>query len=90
MGRDSATSLAPGFRFHPTDEEIVRYYLRRKVSGKPLCFDTISVVDIYKSEPWDLPGKIPSISHFNVYVLAGILMIELFFVGNFMFQRSRS
>ncbi|XP_023532223.1 NAC domain-containing protein 78-like isoform X2 [Cucurbita pepo subsp. pepo] len=57
MGRDSATSLAPGFRFHPTDEEIVRYYLRRKVSGKPLCFDTISVVDIYKSEPWDLPEK---------------------------------
>ena len=22
MGRDSATSLAPGFRFHPTDEEL--------------------------------------------------------------------
>ncbi|KAF3434099.1 hypothetical protein FNV43_RR25202 [Rhamnella rubrinervis] len=57
MGRDSATSLAPGFRFHPTDEELVRYYLKRKVSGRPFRFDPISVVDIYKSEPWDLPLK---------------------------------
>ncbi|KAG6573857.1 NAC domain-containing protein 78, partial [Cucurbita argyrosperma subsp. argyrosperma] len=57
MGRDSATSLAPGFRFHPTDEELVSYYLKRKVSGKPFRFDAISDVDIYKSEPWDLPGK---------------------------------
>ncbi|KAH7537063.1 hypothetical protein FEM48_Zijuj03G0052400 [Ziziphus jujuba var. spinosa] len=57
MGRDSATSLAPGFRFHPTDEELVRYYLKRKVSGRPLRFDHISVVDVYKSEPWDLPGQ---------------------------------
>ncbi|XP_011649428.1 NAC domain-containing protein 78 isoform X1 [Cucumis sativus] len=57
MGSDSSTSLAPGFRFHPTDEEIVRYYLRRKVSGKSLRFDPISVTEIYKSEPWDLPGK---------------------------------
>ncbi|KAF5453396.1 hypothetical protein F2P56_028300 [Juglans regia] len=57
MGRDTETSLAPGFRFHPTDEELVRYYLKRKVSSKPFRFDPISVVDIYKSEPWDLPSK---------------------------------
>lgn len=63
MGRDSATSLAPGFRFHPTDEELVSYYLKRKVSGKPFRFDPISVIDIYKSEPWDLPGQpLPSSS----------------------------
>ncbi|XP_022134024.1 NAC domain-containing protein 78-like isoform X2 [Momordica charantia] len=57
MGRGSAASLAPGFRFHPTDEELVRYYLRRKVSGKSVRFEPISVTDIYKSEPWDLPEK---------------------------------
>ncbi|XP_018512364.1 NAC domain-containing protein 78 isoform X2 [Brassica rapa] len=56
MGRGSATSLAPGFRFHPTDEELVRYYLKRKVCNKPFNFDAISVADVYKSEPWDLPG----------------------------------
>nr|QDX01702.1 NAC domain-containing protein NAC8 [Medicago sativa subsp. falcata] len=51
------TSLAPGFRFHPTDEELVIYYLKRKVSGKPFRFDAIAEVDIYKSEPWDLFDK---------------------------------
>lgn len=51
------TSLAPGFRFHPTDEELVIYYLKRKVSGKPFRFDAISEVDIYRSEPADLADK---------------------------------
>ncbi|XP_018471279.1 NAC domain-containing protein 78 [Raphanus sativus] len=57
MGRGSVTSLAPGFRFHPTDEELVRYYLKRKVCNRPFNFDAISVTDVYKSEPWDLPDK---------------------------------
>lgn len=68
MGRDSVKSLAPGFRFHPTDEELVRYYLKRKVSGKPFRLDPISVVDIYKSEPWDLPSKTSHFLHFNTCV----------------------
>ncbi|EOA30249.1 hypothetical protein CARUB_v10013370mg [Capsella rubella] len=57
MGGGSATSLAPGFRFHPTDEELVRYYLKRKICNKPFKFDAISVAHVYKSEPWDLPDK---------------------------------
>ncbi|GMP68554.1 hypothetical protein CsSME_00028137 [Camellia sinensis var. sinensis] len=61
MGSDPASStasLAPGFRFHPTDEELVRYYLKRKVCRKPFRFEAISDIDVYKSEPWDLPGLI--------------------------------
>ncbi|KAF3543855.1 hypothetical protein DY000_02003884 [Brassica cretica] len=50
----TATALAPGFRFHPTDDELVSYYLKRKVLGKPVRFDAIGDVDIYKHEPWDL------------------------------------
>uniref|UniRef100_A0A1J3HH94 NAC domain-containing protein 78 n=1 Tax=Noccaea caerulescens TaxID=107243 RepID=A0A1J3HH94_NOCCA len=50
----AATALAPGFRFHPTDEELVSYYLKRKVQNKPVRFDAIGDVDIYKHEPWDL------------------------------------
>ncbi|XP_065870941.1 NAC domain containing protein 50-like isoform X2 [Euphorbia lathyris] len=51
------TALAPGFRFHPTDEELVSYYLKRKVSHKPVRFSAIAEVDIYKNEPWDLADK---------------------------------
>lgn len=47
----------PGFRFHPTDEELVSYYLARKVHGCSLKKNIISEVDPYKCEPWELPGK---------------------------------
>ena len=47
----------PGFRFHPTDEELVGFYLRRKVDKKPLRIELIKQVDIYKFDPWDLPSK---------------------------------
>lgn len=63
----SSNLLAPGFRFHPTDEELVRYYLRRKICGKPLRFNAISEIDIYKAEPWDLPCMHLSNSSFAVY-----------------------
>ncbi|KAL5744816.1 hypothetical protein ACOSQ2_027932 [Xanthoceras sorbifolium] len=45
----------PGFRFHPTDEELVGFYLRRKVDKKPLSIELIRQIDIYKFDPWDLP-----------------------------------
>ncbi|CAM8920280.1 unnamed protein product [Rhodiola kirilowii] len=56
-GRDPATFIAPGFRFHPTDEELVKFYLKRKVCGKAFGFDAIGDADVYKCEPWDLPDK---------------------------------
>jgi len=50
--------VLPGFRFHPTDEELVGFYLRRKVEKKPLRIELIKQIDIYKYDPWDLPSKI--------------------------------
>ncbi|KAL6980289.1 hypothetical protein U1Q18_021931 [Sarracenia purpurea var. burkii] len=50
------TSLAPGFRFHPTDEELVQYYLKRKACAKPFRFEAVTEIDVYKSEPWELSG----------------------------------
>ncbi|KQJ89123.1 NAC domain-containing protein 71 [Brachypodium distachyon] len=50
-------SLPPGFRFHPTDEELVNYYLCRKCGGLPLAAPVIAEVDLYKFEPWRLPEK---------------------------------
>ncbi|MED6106864.1 hypothetical protein PIB30_008562 [Stylosanthes scabra] len=46
--------VPPGFRFHPTDEELVDYYLRKKIASKRIDLDVIKDVDLYKIEPWDL------------------------------------
>jgi hypothetical protein len=51
-------SLPPGFRFHPTDEELVAYYLNKKINGHKIDLEIIAEVDLYKCEPWDLPGKL--------------------------------
>ncbi|KAK4285704.1 hypothetical protein QN277_002366 [Acacia crassicarpa] len=45
----------PGFRFHPTDEELVGFYLRRQLDKKPIKIELIKQIDIYKYDPWDLP-----------------------------------
>ncbi|KAK8648465.1 hypothetical protein V6N13_129217 [Hibiscus sabdariffa] len=50
-------NLPPGFRFHPTDEELVVHYLKKKVSSAPLPVAIIAEVDLYKFDPWELPAK---------------------------------
>ncbi|KAG2608838.1 NAC domain-containing protein 105-like isoform X2 [Panicum virgatum] len=49
--------VPPGFRFHPTDEELVDYYLRKKVASRRIDLNVIKDVDLYKIEPWDLQEK---------------------------------
>ncbi|PRQ25091.1 putative transcription factor NAM family [Rosa chinensis] len=46
----------PGFRFHPTEEELLEFYLKSVVFGKRLRFDIIEFLNIYRHDPWDLPG----------------------------------
>ncbi|KAI6697080.1 hypothetical protein NL676_017199 [Syzygium grande] len=55
--KNPQSTLPPGFRFHPTDEELILHYLRRKVTSSPLPVSIIAEVDIYKLNPWDLPAK---------------------------------
>ncbi|KAH7541772.1 NAC domain-containing protein 90 [Ziziphus jujuba] len=48
--------LPPGFRFYPTEEELVSFYLLNKLEGKRQEIDrVIKIVDIYNIEPWNLP-----------------------------------
>lgn len=58
-------TVPPGFRFHPTDEELLYYYLRKKVSYEAIDLDVIREVDLNKLEPWDLKGEI---FHFRVSI----------------------
>ncbi|WOL01519.1 hypothetical protein Cni_G10236 [Canna indica] len=48
--------LPPGFRFHPTDEELVLHYLCRRCAAMPIPVPVIAEVDLYKYDPWQLPG----------------------------------
>lgn len=61
--------LLPGFRFHPTDEELISFYLRRKIQQRPLSVELIRQLDIYKYDPWDLPSK-----HLHLCTVPAVLL----------------
>ncbi|KAJ1271352.1 hypothetical protein BS78_06G122400 [Paspalum vaginatum] len=48
--------LPPGFRFHPTDEELITHYLARKVADARFTALAVGEADLNKCEPWDLPS----------------------------------
>ncbi|KFK37442.1 hypothetical protein AALP_AA4G257400 [Arabis alpina] len=48
------SQVPPGFRFHPTEEELLQYYLRKKVNSIKIDLDVIRDVDLNKLEPWDI------------------------------------
>ncbi|KAH0460094.1 hypothetical protein IEQ34_010757 [Dendrobium chrysotoxum] len=49
--------VPPGFRFHPTEEELVGYYLTRKISSQRIDIEIIADIDLYKIEPWELQDR---------------------------------
>lgn len=56
MSLVAASARFPGFRFSPTDEELISYYLKQKMKGSEKSVEVIPEVEICRYEPWDLPG----------------------------------
>ncbi|KAG8484234.1 hypothetical protein CXB51_023675 [Gossypium anomalum] len=56
MGVLLLNSLPLGFRFRPTDQELIDFYLRSKINGNRNDeIEIIREIDVCKCEPWDLP-----------------------------------
>ncbi|KAL3512557.1 hypothetical protein ACH5RR_025274 [Cinchona calisaya] len=62
--KDGVIKLPPGFRFQPTDEEIVFQYLLRKTFSCPLPASIIPEINVCKHDPWDLPGDLEQDRYF--------------------------
>ncbi|XP_077220753.1 NAC domain-containing protein 6-like [Tasmannia lanceolata] len=56
MNPNSSELDLPGFRFHPTEEELLDFYLKGVLYGKKFNFDIIGTLNIYRHDPWELPG----------------------------------
>ncbi|XP_047326411.1 NAC domain-containing protein 79-like [Impatiens glandulifera] len=50
-------NLPPGFRFRPTDEELITHYLSKKALDNDFSVISIGEVDLNKVETWELPWK---------------------------------
>ncbi|GMI93958.1 hypothetical protein HRI_003065100 [Hibiscus trionum] len=53
-----------GFRFHPTDEELVVHYLKTKALCLPLPASVIPEFDVLQTDPWSLPGDLKENKYF--------------------------
>jgi No apical meristem (NAM) protein len=49
--------LPPGFRFYPSDDELVCHYLYKKATNERISQGTLVEVDLHTREPWELPGR---------------------------------
>ncbi|KAF5479273.1 hypothetical protein F2P56_000108 [Juglans regia] len=56
--------LPIGYRFRPTDEELVVHYLKRKIFSIPLPASVIPEFDVFQTDPWGLPGDLKEKRYF--------------------------
>ncbi|KAM2565780.1 hypothetical protein TB1_008364 [Malus domestica] len=63
--------LSPGFRFHPTDEELIICYLMNKINDATFTTGrAIADVDLNKCEPWEL--------HLHLHLHLHLSLLEMF------------
>lgn len=78
---DQSVKVPPGFRFHPTEEELLNYYLRKKVTFQKIDLDVIREVDLNKLEPWEIQGASSITTQFYFFLFSIFLpfAIVIFF-----------
>ncbi|XP_057453424.1 NAC domain-containing protein 83-like [Lotus japonicus] len=54
--KDGSVRLLPGYKFDPTDEVLVNFYLKRRAFAQPLPVQIIPNFNVFQTEPWGLPG----------------------------------
>jgi hypothetical protein len=62
-------TLPAGYRFSPNNDDLIVYYLKRKILGQQLPADVIPTTDVYASSPDKLPlGKVFSLLCVCIYI----------------------
>ncbi|KAF9684554.1 hypothetical protein SADUNF_Sadunf04G0130100 [Salix dunnii] len=65
----------PGFRFHPTEEELLDFYLKNMVFSRKMRLDVIGYLNIYRHDPSELPGLSKDIVLCKIYRKATSLKV---------------
>lgn len=74
------SKFPPGFRFHPSDEELINYYLKNKITSRPLPALIIAEIDLYKYNPWELPSLF-FFTILSLYLLTILKMTHFLYVA---------
>jgi hypothetical protein len=88
--KNGVSRLPPGFRFQPTDEELVFQYLKCKIFSFPLPASIIPEVNVCKYDPWDLPGQQLTTNYYCTYkknldFLQYTISIDSYIILNFLY-----
>lgn len=85
--KKSNVNLPPGFRFYPTDEELVIHFLQRKAALLPCHPDVIPDLDLYPYDPWQLEGNTPSFYYILPRYNDSVFIFALIFLFSCKFFR---
>jgi hypothetical protein len=70
-------ALPAGYRFSPNNDDLIVYYLKRKILGQQLPADVIPTTDVYASSPDKLPlGKVFSL----LLLLLLLLLLYIYYI----------
>ncbi|KAI3461110.1 hypothetical protein Pfo_017773 [Paulownia fortunei] len=63
----SAKPYPPGYRFMPTDDELILEYLQKKINNEPIPISEISAVNLYQHNPHTLAETHPQLGEKEWY-----------------------